>query len=132
MNFFSEYGMRAEVSTQGDAYSYGILLLEMLTGKRPTDHMFSDGLSLHDFCERALPERLMDIIDKCMLSKDPHDEETTSMNQTKKCLSSMIRIGLACSQEQVSERMDINDALKELYMIKESLFLPRVITLEEF
>ncbi|PIA45335.1 hypothetical protein AQUCO_01700699v1, partial [Aquilegia coerulea] len=49
-----EYGMGSEVSTQGDIYSYGILVLEMFTGKRPTDEMFKDGLTLHDFSEVAL------------------------------------------------------------------------------
>ncbi|XVF24082.1 hypothetical protein REPUB_Repub13aG0096500 [Reevesia pubescens] len=51
-----EYGMGSELSTKGDVYSYGILLLEMFTGKRPTDEMFKEGLSLHNFVAAALPE----------------------------------------------------------------------------
>ena len=42
----AEYGMGNEVSIYGDVYSYDILLLEMFTGKRPTDNMFHDSLSL--------------------------------------------------------------------------------------
>ncbi|KAL7182433.1 hypothetical protein ACSBR1_041187 [Camellia fascicularis] len=37
-----EYGMGDEVSTQGDMYSYGVLLLEMFTGKGPTSNMFTE------------------------------------------------------------------------------------------
>ena len=52
----AKYGMGNEVSTFGDIYSYGILLLEMFTGKRPTDNIFKDDLNLHDFARGALPE----------------------------------------------------------------------------
>ncbi|XVF83242.1 hypothetical protein PTKIN_Ptkin16aG0119200 [Pterospermum kingtungense] len=48
----SEYGMGGAASPEGDIYSYGILLLEMVTGKRPTNDLFHDGLSLHNFCKR--------------------------------------------------------------------------------
>ncbi|CAL2267945.1 unnamed protein product [Prunus armeniaca] len=41
-----EYGMGGQVSFLGDIYSFGIPLLEMFTGKRPTDDMFRDGLSI--------------------------------------------------------------------------------------
>ncbi|KAF3947016.1 hypothetical protein CMV_026794 [Castanea mollissima] len=37
-----EYGMGGEISTLGDIFSYGILLLEMFTGKKPIDEMFID------------------------------------------------------------------------------------------
>ncbi|XP_058111030.1 probable LRR receptor-like serine/threonine-protein kinase At3g47570 [Magnolia sinica] len=51
-----EYAMGGKPSTQGDVYSYGILLLEMITGKGPTDDMFKDNLSLHHFAKLALSE----------------------------------------------------------------------------
>ena len=49
----TEYGLRSEVSTKGDVYSYGILLLEMIIGKRPTDHMFEGGFNLHNYPSMA-------------------------------------------------------------------------------
>ncbi|GMN53241.1 hypothetical protein TIFTF001_022385 [Ficus carica] len=55
----SKYVMGSELSREGDVYSYGILLLEMFTGKRPTDEMFKDDFNLHYFVKMALPERLV-------------------------------------------------------------------------
>nr|XP_027118485.1 receptor kinase-like protein Xa21 [Coffea arabica] len=51
-----EYGMGLAASTQGDVYSYCILLLEMITGRRPTDDMFVGDLDLHNYVNRALHE----------------------------------------------------------------------------
>ncbi|CAO2174634.1 unnamed protein product [Urochloa humidicola] len=58
-----EYGEGSAVSTIGDVYSLGILLLEMFTGRSPTDDMFGDTLDLHKYAEHALSERILDIVD---------------------------------------------------------------------
>ncbi|XP_042490026.1 probable LRR receptor-like serine/threonine-protein kinase At3g47570 [Macadamia integrifolia] len=62
-----EYGAGADVSTHGDIYSYGILLLEMLKRKRPTDEMFKDNLYLHSWAEKALQDGVMAVIDPFFL-----------------------------------------------------------------
>ncbi|KAF3336377.1 putative receptor-like protein kinase [Carex littledalei] len=49
-----EYGMGGRASVEGDAYSYGILVLEMFTGVNPTDERFNDGLNLNMHVEMAL------------------------------------------------------------------------------
>ncbi|CDP11688.1 unnamed protein product [Coffea canephora] len=56
------YGMGGEVSTQGDVYSYGILLLELFTGKMPTDSLFTEDFSLHSYVKTALSHQVMELL----------------------------------------------------------------------
>lgn len=69
--------MAGQVTTLGDVYSYGILLLEMFTGKRPTDDMFKDELSIHKFVAMALPEHVMDVIDPLMFVENENEDNET-------------------------------------------------------
>ncbi|KAL0344470.1 UNVERIFIED_CONTAM: putative receptor-like protein kinase [Sesamum radiatum] len=106
-----EYGMGSNYSPQGDIYSYGILILEMFTGKRPTDSGFEDGLNLHNFVKMALPERVVgEILDPMIALNGGMGEED--------CLISIMRIGVACSMESPKERMNIADVIKGLESIK--------------
>jgi hypothetical protein len=56
---FAEYGVGSDVSTYGDVYSFGILLLEMFTG----NGMFKDGLNLHNYAEMALHGRVSEVVE---------------------------------------------------------------------
>ncbi|KAK9154409.1 hypothetical protein Sjap_001889 [Stephania japonica] len=129
-----EYGIGVKPSTQGDMYSYGVLLLEMFTGKRPTDQEFKDGLDLHQFCKISLHKEVMKIIDPHMLE---HEEEANNdhrgihvdssgrqrgtrreSGKVEECITSIMKVGVGCSTPTASERMEIKDALKELLAAK--------------
>ncbi|KAI3470230.1 hypothetical protein Pfo_026893 [Paulownia fortunei] len=86
-----EYGTSDSVSTKGDAYSYGILILEMFTNRRPTDDSFEDHVNLHSFVSAALPDRIMEIV-------DPHIQIGPGMNNSKieDCMASILSIGYYC------------------------------------
>ncbi|XP_047324808.1 probable LRR receptor-like serine/threonine-protein kinase At3g47570 [Impatiens glandulifera] len=116
-----EYGMGSEVSARGDVYSYGIVLLEMFTGKRPTDEMFKTGLNLHNLVEMGLPEQEMEILDSELvfeMENESNDRRRPKKEKLHECSKRILRIGLACSMETPKERMDISDALKELQSIQ--------------
>ncbi|KAH9733943.1 putative LRR receptor-like serine/threonine-protein kinase [Citrus sinensis] len=129
-----EYGLGSEVSTNGDVYSYGILLLEMVTTKKPTDVMFEGGLNLHNFARMALPDHVMDIVDPILLNDDEvlvgtdnHGRSQTRTNSTLECLISMLRIGVACSMESPQDRMNITNVVHELQSVKNILLEPKTM-----
>ncbi|XP_058089372.1 probable LRR receptor-like serine/threonine-protein kinase At3g47570 [Magnolia sinica] len=119
-----EYGMGGEASTHGDVYSYGILLLEMITGKRPTDDMFKDNQSLHHFAESAFPEQVMEIIDPRLLLEDAEaiqdsENHNNMRNRMQYCLVSLVSIVVSCSAESPKERMKMRDVVIEMHAIRD-------------
>jgi serine/threonine protein kinase len=133
--------MGGQVSVLGDIYSYGVLLLEMFTGKRPTDDMFKDGLSIHKFTAMALSKHVMDIADLSMPFEEDeeaaHDEtnkdgiEESAIVEEVDChfnaesrvedyLVSVLQIGLLCSTTSPREQMPTNDVVSKLSAIRDA------------
>ena len=69
-----ESGLGNKVSTHGDVYSFGILLLEMFTGKRPTANEFEEVIGLRDYVQMAVPDRVSIIVDQQLLIETEDDE----------------------------------------------------------
>lgn len=125
--------MGGQVSTLGDVYSFGILVLEILTGKKPTDEMFTNGMNLHSFVKVSLPDKLMEIVDSTLLpvqlkqTNVSAEEESNSdqislshidPNDLKKCLLELFYIGLACTAESPKERINMRVVTRELDVIR--------------
>ena len=123
--------MGNEVSTYGDVYSYGILLLEMFTGKRPTDNIFQDGLNLHDSVNAAL-KGIIDIIDPPLLWERKEEEMrmnditcNESQNESSKrqeCLILILEIEVACSVKFPRERISMSSIITELQSIRQKTY----------
>lgn len=117
-----EYGLGGQTSTKGDVYSYGILLLEMVTGRRPTDDMFKEGLSLHEFAKMALSTQSTEIVDpRLFLGEGEADFNNVNDKRAKilECLNSIVRLGVTCSLESPEERMEMIDIVKTLQVVKD-------------
>ncbi|XP_030444443.1 probable LRR receptor-like serine/threonine-protein kinase At3g47570 [Syzygium oleosum] len=125
-----EYVMGCEVSREGDVYSYGILLLELFTGLNPTNDIFRDNFTLHNFVAEALPERMLEITDKFLLQEresnlGPYSswhQLSQSEDIFQECLIMVFKIGVACSYEVPGSRMSISRVADQLHHIREKLF----------
>uniref|UniRef100_A0A8R7UQ64 Receptor kinase-like protein Xa21 n=1 Tax=Triticum urartu TaxID=4572 RepID=A0A8R7UQ64_TRIUA len=114
-----EYGEGSAVSAASDIYSLGILLLEMFTGRSPTEVTFRDSLDLHKFAEDALPDRALEIADPTMwLHRGQHDD-TTSI-RIHELLASVFRLGISCSKQQPRDRALTRDAATEMHAIRDA------------
>jgi serine/threonine protein kinase len=128
-NNHAEYGCGSNISTEGDVYSYGIVVLELLTGKRPTDEMFNDGLSLHKFVEVAFPHRIGEILDpSCMVpnfeddgaDNDDSDNGKHATDRMISCVMQLAKIGLSCSTGAPKDRPTMKDVYAEVVTITEA------------
>ncbi|KAG6729637.1 hypothetical protein I3842_01G039300 [Carya illinoinensis] len=113
-----EYGFEGKVSIKTDVYSYGITLLEMITRKKPTDDMFIGGFTLRQLVNASIPDRMMEVVDEGLLRIE--DGRDTIALQS--ILSSIMDLGLRCSEELPDTRMDIKDVLVKLNKIKSTFF----------
>jgi len=110
----TEYSFGSKLSTEGDVYSYGIVILEMLTGKRPTDEMFTNGLNLHTFVEKAFPQKIGEVLDPYITSEDGDlnnnlDHGNNATDGLDSCIVQMVKLGLLCSMETPKDRPTMQD-----------------------
>lgn len=115
MQLIAEYGLGGSASIKGDVYSYGILILEMVTRKRPSDDMFVGDMSLQKWVRSAFPNRLAEIVDTGLL------RDVNENMEDNKCLISFIHVGLLCTNESPRERPSIRDVANALQNLKTSL-----------
>ncbi|KAM3242246.1 hypothetical protein ACQJBY_054742 [Aegilops geniculata] len=109
-------GRRA--STSGDVYGFGIILMEMMTGKRPTDPMFKDGVTIVHFVESNFPHEIAHVID-ANLSEECKDIAKTE-NYVNECLVSVLQLALSCTHPAPSERMNMKEIASKMHAIKTS------------
>ncbi|KAK3128571.1 hypothetical protein QOZ80_6BG0463580 [Eleusine coracana subsp. coracana] len=114
-----EYGLGGHPSTQGDVYSFGVMLLELITGKRPTDVIFQEGLTLHDWVKQHYPHDVGAIVARSWLT----DAATAVADETLRedVMVVLIDLGLQCTQHSPTARPTMVEVCHEITLLKEDL-----------
>ncbi|KAM7481722.1 hypothetical protein LguiB_006305 [Lonicera macranthoides] len=127
----TEYGLGGEISTKGDVYNYGILILAMITPKRPTDPLFKEGHTLHSYARSSLPDNVPEIVDPMRLINIKKEASTIAANDNQRwrernniiaeCLISVVKIGVACSMELAQDQIGMIRVVRKLHSVKKVL-----------
>ncbi|KAK4253954.1 hypothetical protein QN277_009396 [Acacia crassicarpa] len=100
-----EYAMEGIFSIKSDTYSFGVLLLEIVTSRKNSDHYDDVSSTLVGHIWNLWREsRVMEIVDPSLMG------ETCPKYEVLKC----IQIGLLCVQEYVTDRPTMSEVVSML------------------
>ncbi|CAN6210752.1 unnamed protein product [Urochloa humidicola] len=115
-----EYGYGSNPTTKGDVYSFGVLVLEMVTRRKPTDDMFEAGLSLHKWVKMNYHGRADAVVDPALV-RMVRDQTPEVRRMSDVAISELLELGILCTQEQASARPTMMDAADDLDRLKRYL-----------
>lgn len=100
-----------KITAKSDVYSYGVVLLEIITGKKPVDPSFPDGQHLIQWVQYHLKSKNdpIDIIDQKLHGH--HDTQVQEMLQA-------LGIALLCTSNRPEDRPTMKDVVALLKEIR--------------
>lgn len=105
----------SRVTTKADVFSFGIIMMEFLTKRRPTGTIEENGvpITLQKFVENTLnngTDAVLHVVDQDLI---PSKAIQSDVEKLVFCLE----LALSCTRETPNDRPDINEVLSSLLKI---------------
>ncbi|KAJ6326976.1 hypothetical protein OIU78_013964 [Salix suchowensis] len=113
----AEYAYTLQVDEKSDIYSYGVVLMEIISGKRSVDAAFGDGNSIVDWVRSKIKNKdgVDDILDK---------DAGAAIASVREEMLQMLRIALLCTSRNPADRPSMRDVVLMLQEAKPKRKLP--------
>ena len=108
-----EFAQHGRITKKTDVWSFGILILEILTGKFPENyltHAHDRNADLASWVNTMIKEKLV---------SDVFDLEMGGATNSKSEILKLLKIGLSCCEEDVERRLDIKEVVRMIEEFKE-------------
>jgi len=101
-----EYGYTLKVDEKIDIYSYGVVLLELITGKMPLDPTFEEAVDIVEWIQKKRNNKaLLEALDPTIAGQCKHVQEEMLL---------VLRIALLCTAKLPKERPSMRDIITML------------------
>ncbi|XVF82624.1 hypothetical protein PTKIN_Ptkin16aG0064100 [Pterospermum kingtungense] len=108
-----EYGSAGIISVKSDVYSYGILLMEVFTRKKPTDEIFSAEMNIKHWIKSSLYNGISGVVDSNLV----HEDDEYFVIKAN-CVASIMELAFGCTAELPEDRLDMKHVVSKLKDIK--------------
>ncbi|WMV25772.1 hypothetical protein MTR67_019157 [Solanum verrucosum] len=101
-----EYGYTLKVDEKSDIYSYGVVLLELVTGKMPLDSLFGESIDIVEWVRRKVKNKASEeALDADVAGQCKHVHEEMLL---------VLKIALLCTAKLPKERPSMRDIITML------------------
>ncbi|KAK6926421.1 Leucine-rich repeat [Dillenia turbinata] len=112
-----EYAYTLQVDEKSDIYSYGVVLMEILSGKRSVDAQFGEGNSIVDWVRSKIKikDGINDVLDK---------NAGASCASVREEMMLLLRVALLCTSRNPADRPSMRDVVSMLQEARPKRKLP--------